>query len=153
MAEAWFYHLTDGSLEQTAPDLIEKCLGRGWRVLARCGSGAAVAAVDRMLWTYREESFLPHGTAADGDPAGQPVYITAGPEAPNGAAVLMLIAGASAAPEEMKGFERVIVIFDGADPQRLDQARSLWKQTVAGGITAQYWAQDGGRWVKKATSG
>ena len=73
--------------------------------------------------------------------------------APNGAAVLMLIAGASAAPEEMKGFERVIVIFDGADPQRLDQARSLWKQTVAGGITAQYWAQDGGRWVKKATSG
>ncbi|MEC9432709.1 MAG: DNA polymerase III subunit chi [Pseudomonadota bacterium] len=153
MAEAWFYHLTDGSPEATAPDLTEKCLSRGWRVAARCGTGAMVSTLDRALWTFRDDSFLPHGTAGDGDPATQPVYLTAGPEVPNGAAVLMLVDGAAAAPDEMRGFERVIVIFDGADPRRLDQARGLWRETVAAGLKAVYWAQDAGRWVKKAESG
>ena len=106
-----------------------------------------------MLWTYRPESFLPHGTAATGHPALQPVYLTLGEENPNGANVLMLVDGARATPAEMAGFERACLIFDGGDERALATARDDWRAVRASGLPAVYWAQERGRWVEKATSG
>lgn len=153
MAEAWFYHLTESPLEATAPDLLERCLGRGWRVLVRAGTPARVSALDHLLWTYRDESFLPHGTSADPRAERQPVYLTSGREAPNAPDALMLVDGAEASPEEMGRFERCMVVFDGHDPQALQQARGAWKAVSASGMKALYWAQEDGRWVKRAESG
>ncbi len=115
MAEVLFYQLTASPLEASLPDLLERSLARGWRVVLRCGSEAGLAALDAMLWTYRDDAFLPHGTAAAGQGAEQPVYLTLGEENPNGANVLMLVDGARAAPAEMAGFERTCLIFDGHD--------------------------------------
>ena len=64
----------------------------------------------------------------------------------------MLVDGARAAPGEMAGFERTCLIFDGNDPRALEAARDDWRAVRAAGLPGMYWAQEAGRWVRKASS-
>jgi DNA polymerase-3 subunit chi len=150
MAEVYFYHLTRSSLEAALPGLVGKCLERGWRAVLRCGGPERLEALDRLLWTHDEESFLPHGTAASADPAREPVYLTAGPEVPNGAEVLFLVDGAGAGTAEIAALTRTVLIFDGRDETALAAARTEWRRVTAAGIAATYWAQEDAGWVRRA---
>ena len=151
MAEVLFYQLTASPLEASLPELLERSLARGWRVLLRCGSEAGMASLDELLWTYSEASFLPHGTARAGHAGLQPIYLTLGDENPNGANVLMLVDGARAAPAEIGGFERTCLLFDGNDERAVEAARADWRAVKAAALPAKYWAQEQGRWVQKAS--
>jgi len=153
LAEVLFYHLTATPLDRTLPDLLEKSLARGWRVLLRCGTQDGLAALDRALWSYRDDSFLPHGPATTADPERQPVLLTLGAENANAAEVLMLVEGATATVAEMSGFLRVCLLFDGGDAAAVEAARARWREVTAAGLAAVYWAQEDARWVRKAASG
>src|SRR3569832_208150 len=76
MTETLFYHLERRAVEDVLPGLIERTLERGWRAAIRCESAERVDAIDNLLWTYDDASFLPHAQAGDGNPARQPVLIT-----------------------------------------------------------------------------
>jgi len=146
MAELWFYQLERSELEQTLPPLLEKCLQRGWRALVRAGSEERLEALDIALWTYRDDSFLPH--AREGDPARQPVWLTTALGNPNGAQALFLIDGA--APHDAAAFERACLVFDGRDEAALQSARSHWKAAKAAGLPASYWREGAaGKWEKQ----
>jgi DNA polymerase-3 subunit chi len=150
MAEALFYRLSGSPIEAALPDLLERSLARGWRVLLRVGTEPGEGLLDALLWTYRDDAFLPHGTAAGPDPERQPVLITRGRENLNGAEVLMLAMGARADVAEMAGYARVCLVFEEADPAAVAAAREDWRAVQAAGLPAKYWAQEGGRWVQKA---
>src|SRR5215475_16049803 len=94
MTEVLFYHLEHQSLERALPALVERTLERNWRAVIEVGSEERVEALDTLLWTYREESFLPHGTRRDGYAEAHPIYLTAGGDNPNGAQVRFLVDGA-----------------------------------------------------------
>lgn len=147
MSEIAFYHLTRGTLEQVLPRLLEKVLESGRRAVVRCPGPERVEALDRALWTWAPDSFLPHGTAADGFSDRQPIYLTDGTERPNGAEVLVLVE--DAAEDGLETFERVLVPFDGGDPAAVERARGRWRAFRAAGHRLVYWQQDAdGRWVK-----
>lgn len=154
MGEVLFYHLTRTPLEAAAPPILEKCLERGWKVTLRAGSKERVEALNRHFWTFREDSFLPHGTAADGHAERQPIYLTAGNETPNAPDILFLCDGAEAKPDEMGGYLRALLMFDGHDEAAVAEARTAWKAVIDAGLKAIYWAQtDTGGWTKRAESG
>ena len=150
--EALFYHLERQPLEQVLPGLIERTLERGWRAVIQAGSKERVEALDTLLWTFSEESFLPHGTKSDGLPAEQPVYLTVGSENPNGATVRFLVDGAPPPDAaELPTYTRLVVLFDGADEETRGRAREHWKVVKAAGCEATYWQQTPeGRWQKRA---
>lgn len=149
MSEIWFYHLTHSSLEQALPSLVEKSRGRGWSVVIRVGSQERLAVLDDLLWTYDEESFLAHGTAAEEGAENQPVLLTLADERPNGAEILFLVDGAPL-PAEWP-YARVVMMFDGNDSEAVNAARAAWKEAKALGHDVQYWQQDdSGRWARKA---
>lgn len=144
-----FYQLGRRPLEQALAVMLERCYGRGQRALVQAGSGERVEALADHLWTYRDRSFLPHGTARDGHAARQPIWLTAETENPNGAEVAFLVDGAER--EDLQAFALVAVLFDGGDPQRLAEARAFWKRLRERGATLTYWAEDeAGRWTQKA---
>jgi DNA polymerase-3 subunit chi len=148
-ADVMFYHLERRPLERVLPSLVEKTLERGWRAVIQVGSEERLEALDAALWTYAEESFLPHGTAKSGHASDQPVYLTTGDETPNGAGVRFLIDGAP--PATFTGMTRMVFIFDGNDSDAVAAARSQWKAAKAAGCGLTYWQQnDDGRWEKKA---
>jgi DNA polymerase III subunit chi len=148
-AEALFYHLEHFPLDRVLPLLLEKTLDRGWKAVVQAGSVERVAALDTLLWTYRDDSFLPHGTAADGKPERQPVFLTDAEATPNAAEVRFLVDGA--APASFTAHQRFVFLFDGGDQDALAGARLQWKAAKAAGCTVTYWQQSAdGRWEKKA---
>lgn len=149
----FFYHLTRSGLEATLPGLLERTLARGWRAVVRTGLPERVAALDSLLWSYAEESFLPHGSAATGFPERQPVWITAGREIPNRAEVLFLVDGAGAETGEMAALVRTVLLFDGRDADAVAAARADWRRATQAGLAATYWAEEDGRWVRRAEAG
>lgn len=147
--EVLFYHLERQPLERVLPTLLEKTLAKGWRAVVQVGSEERLQALDLALWTYSEESFLPHGSARAGHAAAQPVYLTTGEDAPNGAGVRFLVDGAKAA--SFSGAERLVFVFDGRDDDATTAAREQWKAAKAAGCAVTYWRQsDEGRWEKIA---
>jgi DNA polymerase-3 subunit chi len=154
VGEVLFYHLTNRPLEQAAPQILEKCLERGWRVTVRTGSPKRAEGMNRLLWTYRDDGFLPHGGPEDGRPASQPIYLTSGLETPNEPDVLLLCDGAAADAAEMGRYMRALVMFDGHDEDAVGAARIAWKSVKDAGLKAVYWAQsDAGGWEKRAETG
>lgn len=149
MTEILFYHLESATLDTVLPGLLEKTLERGWKAVVRAGTRERVDALDTLLWTYREDSFLPHSAGGD-EGARQPVWLTEGEDVPNAAEVLFLVEGGEADPASLSGFTRCVMIFDGGDETALAKARAFWKSAKAAGHDATYWRQSpGGRWEKQ----
>lgn len=147
--EVLFYHLEQQPLEKVLPVLVEKTLERGWRAVVQAGSAERLAVIDQALWTFRDDSFVPHGTAKDGHIADQPVYLTTTGETPNGAGVRFLVDGAEA--EAFSGFVRIVYMFDGNDSDAVQIARGQWKAAKGAGCPVTYWQQSsGGKWERKA---
>ena len=150
MTEVWFYHLQRRPLEQVLPNLLERSLEKGWRAVVQGSSDERIEALDAHLWTYRDDNFLPHGTAKEADTAEQPILLTTAEHNPNGAKVRFLIEGAPV-PPDADAYERIVLIFDGEDEDAVAAARACWSDVKAQGFDATYWQPDEqGRWVKKA---
>ena len=147
--ELLFYHLARQPLARVLPSLLQPTLDRGWRAVVQVGNSERLEALDAHLWTYADDSFLPHGTAKDGPPDRQPILLTLDQENANGAGVRFLLDGADM--EAYAGYVRIVVIFDGRDEEAVAAARAQWQRVKAQGCKATYWRQsDGGRWEQKA---
>lgn len=148
-SEVMFYHLEQRKLEQVLPGLLEKTLQRGWRAVVQAGSAERLEALDALLWTYRDDSFLAHGTSADGFADQQPVFLTTEPVTPNGAGVRFLVDGADA--PDYATHVRLVFLFDGSDEDAKGHARQQWSAAKAAGCKVSYWKQSPeGRWENKA---
>jgi len=149
MTEVLFYHLQHQPLERVLPTLLEKSLERGWRIVVQAGSDERVEALDAHLWTYRDDTFLPHGTYREGEAAAQPVLITVHDHNPNGAQVRFLVDGVPL-PADAQSYERLVLLFDGTDEDAVAQARERWTSAKAAGFAVTYWQPDEqGRWQRK----
>jgi DNA polymerase-3 subunit chi len=147
--EVYFYHLERGRLDDVLPTLLERSLKRGWRAAVQAASEERVQALDTLLWTYGNESFLPHGTARDGRASAQPIYLTAGDDNPNAAHVRFLVDGAALA--DASPYVRVAYVFDGRDQDAVAHAREAWREAKARGHAVSYFQQDAnGRWLEQA---
>lgn len=148
MTEVSFYHLERSNLENALPRLLEKVLGAGMKAVVKLGSSERVDALNALLWAYEQGSFLPHGSAADGNGPMQPVWLTAGDDNPAGAGVLVLADGAESA--NIAAFDRCLEMFDGRDETALAAARAHWKAYKEQGFALTYLRQTAaGGWEKQ----
>ncbi len=148
MGAAFFYHLTDSPLEATLPMLVGKARSAGWRVLVRGNDPALLTRLDEVLWQGAEDGFNPHGLAGGPHDADQPVLL--GDVASDGFHCVMSVGGADVSAVDVGTLERTCILFDGHNDEALNHARGQWKSLTDAGCAAQYWAQEGGRWTKKA---
>jgi len=136
------------------PGLLGRTREREWRAIVRSGSAERLQSIDTHLWTYSEHSFLAHGTADEGRPSLQPIYLTTEDENPNQAQVLFLIGGA--APQDwsaavLKDYVRIVLLFDGRDTESLLAARTHWRGAKEAGFDVTYWKETAaGKWEKQA---
>jgi len=155
MTEVLFYHLQNTALENVLPPLLEKSLERGWRVVVQSTSQERAEALDAHLWTYRDDSFLPHGTWRAGeagradDAQDQPIVLAVEEGNPNRANVRFLIDNA-ALPADSHAYERMVLVFNGDDADALAAARVAWTDCKARGFDVTYWQTDErGRWQRR----
>jgi len=150
MTELLFYHLQRQPLERVLPTLLEKSLERGWRVIVQAGSEERIEALDAHLWTFRDDAFLPHGLWREPGAGEQPILLTVNDDNPNRASVRFLLDGA-AVPPDAAAYERIVLLFDGDDPDALEGARTRWQEAKDKGFSVTYWQPDEqGRWQRQA---
>jgi DNA polymerase III subunit chi len=150
VTEILFYHLKGQTPEQVLPSLLRKSLERGWRVVVQGMTEERVEALDAHLWTWRDDSFLPHGTWRDTEASEHPILLTIDEKNPNNAAVRFLIEGAGM-PADAAAYERVVLIFDGEDSEAVEAARAHWSKAKAAELDVTYWQSDEkGIWRRQA---
>lgn len=149
MTEVLFYHLTVSTLDDALPGLLERSVSRGWRAVVQTASEERRNAVDTLLWTYRDDSFLAHGLDTEPNSAEQPIVLTTGQGNPNNSQIRFLVDGAP--PPDLSVYERGVLMFDGHDEAQLSDARSHWRYLKEQGHAVTYWQQtDDRRWERKA---
>lgn len=137
-----FYHLQKAPLEQVLPKLCEKAYATGKRIKILLGNEERVEFINALLWTYAEDSFLPHGSKKDGFVESQPIFISASEDNENNAQLLILADGATPSLEILSQYERILNIFDGNDENALNNARNYWKQIKTLDGELHYWQQN-----------
>jgi DNA polymerase III subunit chi len=142
-----FYHLTAQPLERVLPQIAEKVLASGARLLVVEADAVRRAGLDRLLWTYAPDSFLPHAELGASDDGRQPVLLAADVNAANGARHIALADGQWR--DEALDFDRAFHFFD---EERVREARLAWKALgEREGVERRYWKQnDAGRWEQAA---
>tara|TARA_Y100000588_G_scaffold324323_1_gene357393 strand:- start:215 stop:706 length:492 start_codon:yes stop_codon:yes gene_type:complete len=149
LTEIRFYHLQRTTLERALPVLLEKTLERSWRAVVMVRSKERVSVLNGILWTYKNDGFLPHGSAEDGNPGAQPIWLTDADEKPNEADVLFLTDGAVS--ENVGMFNLCCELFDDSDADTVNHARSRWSTYLEEGHHLTYWQQnERGGWEKRA---
>ena len=148
MGEIGFYHLSSMAIERSLPKLLERGLTQGYRIVVRAASPERVEQLSATLWTYDEASFLPHGSARDGNAEMQPIWLTHSSENPNGASMLVLVDGVEA--EDLGSYARCADLFDGNDAGAIEAARSRWRRAREVGHTLTYWQQTISGWERKS---
>src|SRR5947208_16019712 len=112
MTEVLFYHLQGISLESVLPPLLEKSLERGWRVVLQSTSPERTEALDAHLWTYIDDSFLPHATWRASEAQDQHIILSIEEGNPNRANDRFLIDNA-ALPAACDTYDRLVLVFNG----------------------------------------
>jgi DNA polymerase III subunit chi len=149
MTEVLFYHLKGQTIEQVLPSLLQRSLERGWRVVVQAASDERVDGLDAHLWTFSDDSFLPHGTWRDSEAAEHPIVLTVNEANPNGAGVRFLVEGAGM-PPDAASYQRLVLLFDGEDPEAVETARGRWSEAKTAGFEVTYWqADERGRWQRQ----
>jgi DNA polymerase-3 subunit chi len=146
--EIWFYHLERSALEPVLAELLERTLKRGWRAVVRSPSPQRLAQLDEQLWSFRDDSFLPHGRADEPMAERQPILLSEGEDCPNNAQALFLLDGAALGSHP--GYERRLYLFDGRDEAQLALARTRWREAKNSEAQVSYWRQADRGWEKQA---
>lgn len=141
-----FYQLAGTPPEQVIASLAEKILETDNRLLVVADDETFLVRLDRMLWDQGPANFLPHGLSGGAEDARQPILLSSSPDAPNQARHMLIADGKWR--EAALTYDRSFYLFDDST---LEGARLAWK-LLAGreGIERRYWAQEAGKWVRKA---
>lgn len=104
--------------------LIERIRAAGLRALVFCPDREEARHLDRLLWTFRDESFLPHGLVGQVDEGLTPVLIS--PDGRPESETQVLVNLAPQAPAFMDRFERVCDLVDH-DPRLRSAGRARYR--------------------------
>lgn len=140
-----FYQLSRDPAEVAVAQLAHAALTRaGERMLVVSGDDAQLARISEALWAHSPDSFLANGRAGEPHADRQPLLLSQGVAAENGAAFVLYADGVWREPDA--GTMRVFLLFGD---ETVEAARGLWRTIKAReGVEQNFWKQDGGRWVK-----
>jgi DNA polymerase-3 subunit chi len=141
-----FWQLSRDPVERVVALIAERTRGAGEKLLVVAESETQRTALSAALWDTKPEAFLANGEADAPHAERQPILLSPRCEAENGARFVVLADGAWREPAEQ--FERAFLLFDEAGTP---PARKVWKQFDGReDIERSYYAQEDGKWVKKA---
>lgn len=149
MADIRFYHLQKQNLDAALPAILQKAFQSGKNIIVRMRDDKEIERMNKHLWAFKPDIFLPHGSKKDGHADQQPIWLSAENDNPNNAKILILTQGKTA--EDLDAYDLCCEMLDGRDEKAVGEARERWKNYQSSGHDVTYWYQnENGGWEKKA---
>ena len=149
MTEVRFYHLQTKTTAQALPEILGKAFSQGRCAVVKTPDEKSAKDLDKAFWTFKDDSFLPHGVTGDKFEDKQPIWITDKDENPNGADILILTGGVNT--EMIEDYALCCQILEPGNDDAIQAARSRWKEYKEKDYQVTYWQQnERGGWDKKA---
>lgn len=149
MTDVRFYHLQKQDLDAALPAILQKAFQSGKNIVVRMRDDKEIERMNKHLWAFKPEVFLPHGSKKDGNAAQQPIWLSANDDTPNNAKILILTQGKI--EKDLSSYDMCCEMLDGRDEKAITDARARWKEYQAAGHDVTYWYQsETGGWEKKA---
>jgi DNA polymerase III subunit chi len=152
MTEIRFFHLEQRAPALALPALVQEAYAQRLKIIIEAPDDNLLNNLDESLWTFDEESFLPHAIGNDDMQSRQPILLTKENYNSNGAEVRFLLGGANARSSLVASptpYAQIVILFNGSDEQEVAAARAQWTELKAAGRTISYWRQDAtGVWGK-----
>ena len=150
MTQIIFYSTAPLQVEKTLFALLEKSLEKGNKSLLLFKDKEKCLSINEQLWTYKQNSFLPHISEDDQiyDNIDVPVYLSTKNENPFKAELLFSIDGFL--PDNIDHFERVIIIIDVND-ELLNEKYKKYYLDINKNFEdiVFYKSDDNGKWIEK----
>lgn len=116
--------------------LAETCFNRGQRLLIIVANDEMAVSLDRYLWTWKKDSFLPHAVInADAKQCDEAIVISTVEHNPNHADVLICVSPSS--PSFFKGFQLIYDFAETYDAQLAEAARQRFRLYRESGFKPQ----------------
>jgi DNA polymerase-3 subunit chi len=111
--------------ETAAARLAAFHYSQGRRVLIKTADPLAAERLDRELWTFEQDSFIPHDLAGGADEASEPVLISTGTANLNRAPVLIMLDPVEY--NQVKEFNHLIYFVPAKEGPELHESRERYK--------------------------
>jgi DNA polymerase-3 subunit chi len=145
-----FYSTAPLQVEKTLFTLLEKSLEKGNKSLLLFKDKEKCLSINEQLWTYKQNSFLPHISEDDQiyDNIDIPVYLSTKNENPFKAELLFSIDGFL--PDNIDHFERVIIIIDVNDEILNEKYKNYYLDINKNFEDIVFYkSDDNGKWIEK----
>ncbi len=150
MTQIIFYSTAPLQVEKTLFALLEKSLEKGNKSLLLFKDKEKCLSINEQLWTYKQNSFLPHILEDDQiyDNIDVPVYLSTKNENPFKAELLFSIDGFL--PDNIDHFERVIIIIDVNDKLLNEKYKNYYLDINKNFEDIVFYkSDDNGKWIEK----
>lgn len=117
--------------------LVERIRAQSLRILIHCPNADEAQHLERLLWTFREDGFIPHGRMGHVDPVITPVLIS--PDGEPASEDQVLINLAPEIPPFFTRFARLCELIDH-DPRLRAAGRERFRQYRARGYALEHHA-------------
>ena len=114
MQQISFYQTKEDLMDKTIFTLVEKCYQANSKLLILMQSSQEVEHVNKLLWTFSQKKFIPHGSNIDPLPEKQPIYISDQLENLNEAKILLIINQNlnNLTLDKIENFEKILILYN-----------------------------------------
>lgn len=140
------YQSISGNLTSVVVKLLEKIYLSGNKAVFFSPITERVDIINKTLWTYSTNAFIPHGDKRMGFEDQQPIYFTDVFKNPNKATILMLVDTFDLTNKEYENFEKIMLIFE--DISKTDEVKKIYLSLKDNGKNVNYWKQSPKGWEK-----
>lgn len=140
------YQAAEGKLVSVVIKLLEKAYASGQKSVFFSPISERIDLIDKTLWTFSTNAFIPHGSYKFGFPEKQPIYFTNKYENPNDANILAITDTLEIPDSFMNNFEKIMFIFE--EMSQVEYAHEFYQVLKKNCKYVNYWKQSANGWIK-----
>ena len=147
LEKAFFYKSSHRDVVRDIAWLTESIFKKNNRIVIFCTDQETAEVVDDFIWSYRDDSFIPHSIKKHRETSLDPILVTTDLDGSYEHNVLLALNGVLIKEKDWQRFAKVYYFFDDQDSREKENARAMWKSFSSLAVNCKYWINEKNKWV------
>ncbi len=147
LEKAFFYNSSHRDVVRDITWLTENIFKKRNRIVIFCTDQETAEVVDDFIWSYGDDSFIPHSIKKYRETSLDPILVTTDLDGGYEHNVLVALNGVLIKENDWQRFTKIYYFFDNQDIEEKENARSMWKSFSSLEVNCKYWINEKNKWV------